>query len=66
MLFGSHITESEGIDMQGDVVCTNVEFSKQFVTSTFSKTETLIISLMFVMNVMVLPYVLSQSQISKL
>ena len=30
----------------------------RFVTSTFSKTETLTISLMFAMNVMVLPYVL--------
>ena len=31
-----------------------------FVTSAFSKTETLTSSLMFVINVMVLPYVLNQ------
>ena len=32
--------------------------SVRFATSTFSKTETLTISLMFAMNVIVLPYVL--------
>ena len=39
--------------------------SVRFVTSTFSKTETLTISLIFAMNLMVLPYVLNHQQISR-
>ena len=38
----------------------------RFVTSTFSKTETLISSFMFAINVMVLPCVLNHQQISRL
>ena len=39
--------------------------SERFVTSTFSRTEILTISLTFAMNVMVLPYVLNREQISR-
>ena len=64
MLFYSKITESEGIDKsEGLHVVHDVVFflinSATFVTSTFSKTETLTIYLMFALNVMVLPYKLN-------
>ena len=64
MLFYSKITESEEIDKSEglDVVCDVVFLlinSATFVNSTFSKTETLTICLMFALNVMVLPYTLN-------
>ena len=60
MLYYSKITESEGVDTteRQDVVRNNhilsskpVLNSMRFVTSTFSKTETLTMSLIFAMNV---------------
>ena len=60
MLYYCKITESEGVDTteRQDVVRNNhilsskpVLNSMRFVTSTFSKTETLTMSLIFAMNV---------------
>ena len=65
MWFYDKITESEQLDTSigTDVICTGMVSSKQcvtFVTSTFSKTETLTISLMFTTDIMTLPYVLNR------